>query len=214
MNKKTWESEPDYSKWTIDADPSIQADNGGYGVELTSPILSASVRSRFVAPGEWKTDIEKMWDALLKNFDVVTEYRHHCGTHIHISPLGGFDVEQVRSFACFITCLSDMISEEIPLERRQSRFAMPNFRVKTKPSLDKLAPGTPIAEAIELMMPTVEDALMADTHRKFVAWNFLPLLVQGTIEFRQPPHVKSLEEALHWVTKALCFGRQGLRWTC
>lgn len=208
------EPEPDYSRWTVDEDGSIKAEDG-YGIEIISPVLLASVRSRRVSPGDWETELQKVWALIENYFDVVTEYRHQCGTHIHLSPLGGFDAEQVRSFACFITCLSDQISQDIPPERKMSDFAPPNFEIRPRPSLSTLAPGTSINQLVEYMMPREEDRRRAKMGEpKYVAWNFLPLLgPKGTIEFRQPPHVKNFEEAMHWVTTALLLGRQGLRWT-
>lgn len=214
INEKTFESETDYSKWTIDEDVTIGEEENCYGIEIISPVFKTLVHNRRVAPGEWKTDIQKVWTALERYFDVVTEYRHQCGTHIHISPIGGFDQEQVRSFACFLTCSSDRISEDIPLERRKSEHAVPNFQIRPRPSLNALQAGMSTEHLVDVMMPTEEDMRRVESaDRKYVAWNFLPLLdPKGTIEFRQPPHARNVEEALHWVTVTLLWSRQALRW--
>lgn len=57
-------------------------------------------------------------------------------------------------------------------------------------------------------------AVLFSMDRSYVAWNLVPLMEKGTIEFRQPPHVKTVEDALYWATKTLFHARQGLRWTC
>ncbi|OAQ67115.1 amidoligase enzyme domain-containing protein [Pochonia chlamydosporia 170] len=148
----------DYTKWTVTTDPSITESGLGYGIEIISPVLISNLSAEISkCTGTWNSEMEMVWTAVEKYFDIVTETRHRCGTHVHMSPLLGFSTEQVRRFARFLYYLHSDITEHIPESRRKMRFSQPNFDIRPKPSLDELAEDVPLEQLISAMMPRLED---------------------------------------------------------
>ncbi|KAH6968452.1 hypothetical protein DER45DRAFT_10962 [Fusarium avenaceum] len=185
-----------------------------YGIEVVTPKFITETGKRISDfTGQWQLEIEKVWISIEKYFEVVTEYQHQCGTHVHFSPLNGFTTDQVRRFAHFLTCLDKSITDHIPAERRVSSFIRPNFEIRSKPSSTELNNSLSLQDIVNLMMPRDEDLGDELSDHKYVAWNFLPLQgATGTIEFRQPPHVNNFEAAEDWVQTALYLCHRGLHW--
>ncbi|SPJ86860.1 uncharacterized protein FTOL_11885 [Fusarium torulosum] len=208
----------DYSAWSIVQDMGIHVGPKYphcYGIEVVTPVFVTEIGERISDfTGPWQFDIERVWASIEKYFEVVTEYNHQCGTHVHFSPLNGFTTDQVRRVAHFLTDLDESITDHIPKERRMSSFIKPNFEIRSKPSLKGLKNSLGLQDIVDLMMPRQEDMCNGLADRKYVAWNFLPLQgATGTIEFRQPPHVNNVTDAEDWVQTALYLYHRGLNWS-
>lgn len=196
-------------------DVSITDEELHYGIEIISPIFNSDFGVKVEnSVGPWQSEIEKVWALTEKYFEVVTEYRHQCGTHIHVSPPTGYSTDLVLKFARFLTLLDDTITDTVPKKRRESTFARPNFDVRPKPSLEVLTHEKSLDDLVNLMMPRDEDLNEGFPDQRYVAWNFLPLQSgKGTIEFRQPPHVKNFKEAENWIQLTLYLFFRGLHWS-
>ena len=135
---------------------------------------------------------------------------------MHIRPPGGFNTSQATRFARYVTDRGFHITDKIiPDERRRSIYAISNFEVRPRPSAEALAGDLSFSQLVDVMMPREGDYGGDECPiRKGVAWNFLPLLNprQGTIEFRQPPHVSDFIEAEAWIQLTLCICYYALHW--
>lgn len=124
----------DYTKWSVIQDASIQTTHPVYGVELVSPIFICDVGPwNFDCTGTWQRDIQMVWSCFEKYFHIVTVYNHGCGTHVHVSPLGGYTTEQVKNMCRY------RITRGLPKDRQDLPYTRPNFTVRPAPDLDTLA---------------------------------------------------------------------------
>ncbi|KAI1174246.1 hypothetical protein F4777DRAFT_599703 [Nemania sp. FL0916] len=87
--------------------------------------------------------------------------------------------------------------------------------VRPVPSLVSLASTTSLQDVVNMTMPRDEDERRIElADKRYVAWNFLPLLgPKGTIEFRQPRHVTTAEEAATWIIWAVGLCVSGLNYS-
>ena len=121
----------DYSKWSMTLDDSIQAMHPEYGIEIVSPVFTSDCGTATKDfKGSWQAEISKMWHVIEEGFEVVTEYRHECGTHVHMSPLTGFKTEYIRKFVRYLVSCESEVTSHFPRERVESDFCLPNFVVK------------------------------------------------------------------------------------
>ncbi len=203
----------DYTKWTIKTDATISPDVLSYGIEIVTPIFHFDLGPTDESATEsWKIEISKVWGTIERYFDIVTDTGHSCGTHVHVSPLDGFTADHVTQIARFLIQCRDSINNSIPGHRLNAQHTLPNFLVRPVPPLDSLGFGVSLEHVVDLMMPRNEDlGRIGFGERRFVAWNFFPLLdSRGTIEFRQPPHVTTVKEAEKWIYWAVTLCVSGL----
>lgn len=191
------EGERDYTRWIVEEDPSIQEDVGpNYGIEVVSPIQDANNIKR------WKETFDMIWAGIEKYFDIVTEPRHMCSTHVHISPAGGYSIDQARRVAKGVILFQNSIAEMTSAANQtNSEYAvMPDFPNELLSRVDGMDRG----QLVDAMVPLI--AGLAE--RRFVAWNFMPLDDQdprGTIEFRQAPHATTAKDVKRWILFTISF---------
>ena len=188
------EDAEDYTKWTIGDDPSILEHDLEFGVEIASPIFRAS------DVANWFGELQKIFAIVRDCFDIITDEDRGCATLVHISPVSGFSLEQIRSLSRGVFLLQDAIAMLSPPGDEYSRLVS--------------LPDTHFDDANQLSRQQLIDAMNPDTipidlrideawDRKYVAWNFLSLDRLGTIKYRQGRFCRSPGDAVKWISLAL-----------
>lgn len=160
---------------------------------------------------DWQTEITKIWEELHKNFYIETQST--CGTHVHLRPMDGFELSQLKNMAKVIAVFERNVRDAMPKERKDSKWAMSNVSQKElSPKLTQFYNQcrnsndyNPLFRGIDFIISDEElSAIMSPG--KIVTWNFRNVLNScGTLEFRRPPQVVDAKSTCNWVAFALSF---------
>lgn len=84
------------------------------GLEMTSPILRACQGSR------WRSEVQATW-AFLEDYSRAFKNRN-CNTHVHISVLRCFTLQDVKKIAQCIIHFESAVEVLVPAERRGNEY--------------------------------------------------------------------------------------------
>jgi Putative amidoligase enzyme len=169
------------------------------GIELASPVFTA------ITDSPWRQDMKAMWRFIENNYHI--EAPNTCATHIHVSVRPVFELEEVKRIAQAVIHFEPAIEALVPQHRRGNKFVQSHW-------LDSpnLAPkGRSRAASIAYIERQVDQnaviAAMQFPSDGDYCWNFESLndLDKGTIEFRKPPAVKTVDEVLAWAEFVMAF---------
>jgi hypothetical protein len=177
------------------------------GIEITTRVYTVNEN--------WKTEIEQFWFLLSYFFNI----KHHksCGTHIHVSHVGGYSLRHVqqlvKGMGYFNRALlnNDISLGFMPPSRlatlREGGVAEDNFPPNRSEVFGALGRGDfrsffrfiDAFTSLELLQREICPG-------RYKVWNLVPLSdSRGTIEFRLPPGVDQLQSVLHWAAFTLGF---------
>lgn len=144
--------------------------------------------------------------------------------HVHVSP--GIDtpykVHQLIRILKAVAYFDDAVPRIMPRERKLNPWAMPNMRhekvAQRVPDVVKAyntvetATWEPLFRIYEKRMGIwPQNAYITAGQDRDMAWNFWNVTNRcGTVEFRQPPGVKTAADAKHWAAFTLGFIQQAL----
>lgn len=152
------DEETDYSRWTITTDPSINDGGGCYGIEVISPVFVSNFGSETSqGTGPWQEGVYNVLKSIEKYFDIVTDDRHGCATHVHISPVQGSNAPLVRRCARFLVCEDQTLTNMLPETQKRNSYSRPNFSVRPRPDLAELTENLSINQMVDMMMPRNSD---------------------------------------------------------
>lgn len=139
-----------------------------------------------------------------------SEASEQCGTHIHVSPSGGWDVDGLIEISKCAIYFESAINALLPAHRRSNKWAAsnrvdnPNLARKGMEQIFReIERCDNLDELIQLMNPDYD---------RYYAWNFTNVEedVKGTVEFRKPPAALRCEDAIGWVEFTISFLRAAL----
>jgi len=192
------------------------------GIELISPILRFN-ESRF------RDLVRGVWDRISRSCTISTN--ESCGTHVHISQDTGFHVLDAMAIARAVLHFEPAINALVPPHRRDpgaeycktffghdKKFQgmTPTQAIAKVNTIDRDEDVPPFVELNEFTDPFGETfahpiaKLMNPGGDRSYTWNFTSLPRTSTIEFRQPPGVKTAAETLQWVEFAITFVKAAL----
>ena len=144
-----------------------------------------------------------------------------CGTHVHVSNVGGYALPELRDIALSVLYFEPAFDALIPGSRREFQHMQSNWadiyrnsgrsRVNHKP---RVQAATSVIDLIETINPNRD---------RLFAWNFVCLTKDSchrnlvhkdnvrakkslcTIKFRQAPAIKSEEDMVLWIQLAYPF---------
>lgn len=163
-------------------------------MEVITPVFRAT------SLGECFASLEKVFTVIRKYFDIVTDPSHHCSTHVHVSPVGGFSLDQLRRVARGVFVFQDDISRLVPKTGGAEAYSVP---ARLPADLLQRVQNLERGALIEEMMPKGNDRNAETWDRKYVAWNFLSLDRIGTVEYREGIFSKTPNDAFDWAILAL-----------
>lgn len=130
-----------------------------------------------------------------------------CGTHVHLSRVGGYSLDDLKSVCQSIIHFEPAFEAILPNDRLSNEYARSNWLDNPNFGHQKLSRRQSIA-LIE-SVSTVRDLvlLMNPDHDKMFGWNLLYLLhsPHGTIEFRRGAASTSPEDVFMWIELAMSF---------
>ncbi|KAK4153474.1 putative amidoligase [Chaetomidium leptoderma] len=143
------ELENAYTEWQIKGDSSLveEPESEYYGVEMISPIMSAT-------EPQWIAHLDIMFLALAGAFHL--HVNPACSTHIHMQPVGGWKVADVRSLFKATAVFDDAITKIMPAPRKQTPWARSSFR-----EITAFDPKDPKQVSLKPKLSKVEQDLLA-----------------------------------------------------
>lgn len=171
---------------------------------MVSPILE-------VSPGEpWREHVAATWRYLQEFYHISSDYS--CSTHIHISLLPHYTVDDLKRIASSIIHFEPAFEALVPPDRRDNENVKSNWLDSANLARKGRSRAASIA-AIEAVGRCTEIMdLMETRYDKSFAWNFWSLLEKGTIEFRKPPASLTMAEALSWAEMTLNFVQAAIKY--
>lgn len=196
------EGKPNYKKWTITEDGSIEQDRkvGRYGVELVSNI--SAIETIAQRSSGWRSVQEKLWNGLQHRFIVTPS--ESCSTHVHVSyrRKHGWSLKRLKLLAWTVIYFERCIDSIMPEHRRQNQFCRSNRYNST-------LKGKSMREIFHLILQIKNNeqghvalAELLCPDGRWYRWNFQRMAKQNpqiqTVEFRQPPGSTTAQEATLW----------------
>ncbi|EFX06128.1 hypothetical protein CMQ_4197 [Grosmannia clavigera kw1407] len=223
------EEERGFQKWLIEGDGSLRSGEGdGYCVfsikpslwTLTDGMLKVGVES--ISPilfpkKDWRYDLCHLYEIISSKFEI--KVGACCGTHVHISPdtTPGrrWTLDELKSIVKTIAYFNVGVVDMLPPERKQNRYAVPNFCHRDSPhnvrGLHATACSTgdygPLFSHIDQVVSP--GAFAHYFPNRWWEFNFSNITDDssscGTIEFRSAPGSEKVDTAIHWALWLMSF---------
>ncbi|KAK3298768.1 uncharacterized protein B0H64DRAFT_318436 [Chaetomium fimeti] len=192
-----------------------------WGVEIVSPPMSVTK--------QWQHEIEMIYTAICKNFNIWTT--HYSGCHVHISPgpvqikKNDYTLPQLVSVAKGAFFWEEALREFLPSDRHDGEYARPNYKVFATQEYEAVRSKGwgPVFKKIE-MLAVGETAKRAQKNfiteiqggkrdgDRYTSFNFTPFPEIGTVEFRRQAGVLSPITTTHRILLALGLHLSALRY--
>ena len=140
--------------------------------------------------------------------------------HVHVSPRhSDFTSAQLRGLCKGLCYFDDAITRVVPAERKATTWALSNVRGRGSTVNQKLkrlynlVPSTSWAHLFKKLDGVTPKNVhqMLSSNNRYLSWNFDNVTKDcGTVEFRRPPAVDSVEKASHWTAFTLGFAAQAM----
>ncbi len=158
----------------------------------------------------WRNSIIFTWEHLREYYDIT--HNHECATHIHISLVPQYDLEELKRVAMSVIYFETAFEALVPETRRGNVWAQsnwlesPSFAQRNRSRWESITEIERVIDASEFLQ------LMQNFGDPRYAWNFWNLTTANkTIEFRKPPGSVTADEALSWAELALNFIQVSIR---
>jgi len=204
------EEDPTYATWSLAEDDTIKKSAPGQvPLEIISPIFQhADVEG-------WHTHTKNLWDFVGMGFQIAVN--DSCSTHIHVSPNGDWELEQVKRIACAALYFEGAFEFLLPESRRQNLYAKSN-RVD-----NEQFKGLTVDQCIDAILGCEDIGKVAQKmcngERSF-GWNLKSFdgLGAKTVEFRRWPGSEDFDSLydrvafiLSFVYAAIQYGKDKLK---
>ena len=176
------------------------------GIEIISPPMSVT--------SEWREEIISVFDAVGKTFDFWTN--ECCACHVHVSPgpldSSKYTMNQLVQAAQGAYFWEDALCDLIPPERRNNRYANPNYTVFATNEYHAVKRNgwAPVFSSISNLARSGQAAFVTAmkggpgrNETRYISTNFDPLARLGTLELRRQAGVASASSAIHRVLLAV-----------
>lgn len=170
---------------------------------MTSPILRAYKGSH------WRRDVQTTW-AFLGDHCKVLKNRD-CSTHVHISVLRGFTLQEIKQIAQCIIHFEPAVEALIPLERQANTYSKSNWidnpfftnrDLSRNQAIRRIGACKDLDAVISLMNPDRD---------RYYGWNFLTMEECKTIEFRKGAASRDASDSLTWAEFAMTFVQSAMQ---
>ncbi|KAK3377558.1 hypothetical protein B0H63DRAFT_220622 [Podospora didyma] len=195
------EADPLFSKWCVINEISLtKREQEPWGLEIVSPKLPVSPSSH------WREHVNALWAFLDQNYSITGD--DTCGTHIHISVDGDYDLSMMKAIASAVIYFEPAIEALLPETRRGNHHTMSNWI--DNPSLGHL--GMSRAAAIQRIKSckTHEEVIYIVSPGKPYGWNFKAWSRLKTIEFRRGAPSQSADDVFMWADFVMAFVKAAL----
>lgn len=156
-----------------------------------------------------------MWQYLEGDYYVTTN--DSCGTHVHVSFIGGWTLPNLKRVCQSIIYFEPAIEAMLPETRLGNEYSKSNWidnaslgrkNLSRQQSIEAIQKCSNMRDLVLLMNPPHEG-----NHDKMFGWNLLYLLSSpnGTVEFRRGSGSSSVEEAFMWAEFAIAFVMAAIR---
>lgn len=173
--------------------------------KVSMEVVSPKLRS----DGDWEKEIELFWEAMRKVFKIQTDT--HCGSHIHVAPIGTrFSLEDLKRISFAICLYENPISVLLPTERRNNTYCKLNSQSAQglRQALQRRTETTlrQVANEIKAITRISEFCSYMQADR-YVLWNFANTAGSGsgTVEFRGGRHLRGRFRTKRWITFTVVF---------
>ncbi|EFR04945.1 hypothetical protein MGYG_07946 [Nannizzia gypsea CBS 118893] len=187
--------------WLVASDSSIKESSGFFGVEVITRILYTNK--------DWVEEINDFWEILNLHFEILVD--PSCGTHIHVRPVEGYTLVQLKSIAKLTTVFQPAITALIPVWRQNADWCRPNAEIVEPMQRAQQQGRRALFDWID-SIPSKDSLWEEVSPNKIVAWNFRNAQENGcgTVEYRQPPPVGSRNETKRWIAISLALFQTGI----
>ncbi|KAK4032786.1 hypothetical protein C8A01DRAFT_20194 [Parachaetomium inaequale] len=210
--------------WRCEADPSLKERNltvptdprKWWGVEVISPPMSVSK--------QWQLEIEMVFKAIGKTFDIWTD--EDCACHVHVSPgptkATDYTLPQLVRMAKGAFFWEEALREFLPPQRRYNSYALANYTVFATDqykAVSRTGWGPVFAEidAVAVgragqrkFLEAIQGGIINST--RYISTNFDAFMDIGTVEFRRQAGVASATTTVHRILLAVTLHLSALRY--
>ena len=173
--------------WRLVSDGSLRND----GIELVSrPLFGEDV---VVALEQAQMEVERIGA-------VITS---RCGLHVHID-VSGFNTDQLISLTCAVALAERTIYKYVGEDRRDNIYCLP---------ISDTANLLPFYNAIKYGHGRDDIVRAIKRTQKYSGFNILPILTQGSVEFRHHKGTYNAEEILRWINIIMRIREAGMNFT-
>ena len=180
-----------------------------------SRVLSTEIPSTGIS---WQAELDIVFRVLQTNCQLLLT--KGCSMHVHVSPQDSkFTAEQLRGICKGLCFFDDAITRVMPADRKENEWAVSNVvgrgagvsqKLRRSYSLVPAQTWARLFKLLDKVTPETVHGLLASNTR-YLSWNFEHITEPcGTVEFRRPPGVDSVEKASHWAAFALGFVAQAM----
>lgn len=121
--------------------------------------------------------------------NIGVEITHRCGLHLHMD-VSSFNTEQLISLACATALAEGAIYNYVGQERRDNIYCLPfSGTSNIVPFFNSIKYGETTREIHKAIKDTT----------KYSGFNILPILRQGSVEYRHHPGTYKADTILRWI---------------
>lgn len=162
----------------------------------------------------WEKQVDGFWYSYSKIFRPA-DRNERCGSHVHISKAGGFDLSELKRIAWFTVYHERAILGLLTAQRRFHPYARPNTDVSNKLrglALRKMALMIDQAVSPEELITIIQGPNYEDRR---AIWNFANIIkASQSVEFRGGPSLHDVLPTKWWISFAVGFVHLAISKVC